>query len=148
MDIDAWMAEYRKICKELGISHDSDRDARDIAGSLIGEAPQPMSKLENLIRNRDVVIFGAGPSLEKDVRKIARELDVPESIIVKPPTAGLWPGQTDEGEMGITYDALDDILQRFADKRKQVASGKLVNKVKMMIDRSEHKRQGPKVCHV
>lgn len=86
--------------------------------------------------------------LKRDVRKLAKELDIPQHIIAKPPTAGLWPGQTDEGEMGITYDALDDILQRFADKRKQVASGKLVNKVKMMIDRSEHKRQGPKICHL
>lgn len=86
--------------------------------------------------------------LKRDVRKLAKELGIPQHIIAKPPTAGLWPGQTDEGEMGITYDTLDDILQRFADKRKQVAPRKLVNKVKMMIDRSEHKRQGPKICHL
>jgi len=72
-DIDAWMTEYRKICRELGISHDSDRDARDIAGSLIGEAPQPLGKLESLIRNRDVVIFGAGPSLENGVKGIDKQ---------------------------------------------------------------------------
>jgi len=71
--MDAWMAEYRKICRELGISHDSDRDARDLIGSLIGEAPQPLGKLESLIRNRDVVIFGAGPSLGKGVKEIDKQ---------------------------------------------------------------------------
>ena len=86
--------------------------------------------------------------LKRDVRKLAKELDIPQHIILKPPTAGLWPGQTDEGEMGITYPVLDDILQRFADKKKQAAPRNLVNKVKKMIDRSEHKRQGPKICHL
>ncbi len=86
--------------------------------------------------------------LKRDVRKLAKELNIPQHIIVKPPTAGLWPGQTDEGEMGITYPMLDDILQRFADKKKQIAPRNLVNKVRMMIDRSEHKRQGPKICYV
>jgi NAD+ synthase len=86
--------------------------------------------------------------LKRDVRKLAKELRIPEHIIVKPPTAGLWPGQTDEGEMGITYAALDDILQRFADKKKQVLPVKTVNKVRGMMQRSEHKRQGPKICHL
>ncbi|MCX5705710.1 MAG: NAD+ synthase [Candidatus Omnitrophica bacterium] len=86
--------------------------------------------------------------LKRDVRKLAKELNIPQHIILKPPTAGLWPGQTDEGEMGITYNNLDDILQRFADKKKQVLPQKTVNKVKMMMQRSEHKRQGPKICHL
>jgi NAD+ synthase len=86
--------------------------------------------------------------LKRDVRKLAAELKIPAHIIAKPPTAGLWPGQTDEGEMGITYAALDDILQRFEDKVKQVLPKAQVGKVKKMIERSEHKRQGPKVCHL
>ena len=86
--------------------------------------------------------------LKRDVRKLANELNIPQHIIAKPPTAGLWPGQTDEGEMGITYNNLDDILQRFADKKKQVLPQKTVNKVSMMMQRSEHKRQGPKICHL
>ena len=35
---------------------------------------------------------------------------MPPEIIDKPPTAGLWPGQTDEDEMGVSYDQLDDFL--------------------------------------
>jgi NAD+ synthase len=83
--------------------------------------------------------------LKKDVIKLARALGVARHIIGKPPTAGLWPGQTDEGEMGITYDQLDDILERLEQKRKQIAVPALVNKVRAMIKRSEHKRKSAAV---
>lgn len=42
-----------------------------------------------------------------EVRALARALGVPDAIITKPPSAGLWPGQTDEGELGASYDQLD-----------------------------------------
>ena len=44
------------------------------------------------------------------VRQMARHVGVPESIIKKPPSAGLWKGQTDEKEMGIDYETLDKVL--------------------------------------
>jgi NAD+ synthase len=44
------------------------------------------------------------------VRQMARHVGVPERIISKPPSAGLWKGQTDEKEMGITYETLDKVL--------------------------------------
>jgi len=81
------------------------------------------------------------------VRALAQELKIPQSIIIKPPTAGLWHGQTDEGEMGITYNELDDILDRLCNKKKQVASSK-VNKVKKMHKNSEHKRKGAEICYI
>ena len=84
--------------------------------------------------------------LKKDVIKLARQLRIPENIILKPPTAGLYPGQTDEGEMGITYAALDDILERMEQGRRQTAPKAQLKKVKQMMLRSEHKRQGPKIC--
>lgn len=91
-------------------------------------------------------ILPIGGLLKKQVRRLARELGVPEYIISKPPTAGLWSDQTDEGEMGITYSELDGILERIEHKKRQVLSKTKVNKVKGMIERSEHKRQGPKIC--
>ncbi len=93
-------------------------------------------------------ILPIGDLLKKDVRKLARQLGIPLHIVNKPPTAGLWPGQTDEGEMGITYPELDDILERLKNKRRQVLPKKNVDKVREMIKRSEHKRQGPKICYV
>jgi NAD+ synthase len=44
------------------------------------------------------------------VRQMATHVGVPESIIKKPPSAGLWKGQTDESEMGIDYETLDKVL--------------------------------------
>ena len=45
------------------------------------------------------------------VRELARHLGVPQRIIDKPPSAGLWEGQTDESEMGVTYEQLDAYLE-------------------------------------
>lgn len=83
---------------------------------------------------------------KRQVRKLAAELKIPQNIITKPPTAGLWQGQTDEGEMGITYNELDDILDRFCNHKKQVASPSRVNKIKRMYKNSEHKRKGADIC--
>ncbi len=93
-------------------------------------------------------ILPIGDLLKRDVKKLARQLKILARIINKPPTAGLWPGQTDEGEMGITYLELDDILERLENKKKQILPRKKVDKIKVMIKRSEHKRQGPKVCYI
>lgn len=73
MDLDGWLVEYRKICRELGILAKDDYEARDVAGSVIGDRKQPLEKLEALIRNREVIVFGAGPSLEKDIKKIDKK---------------------------------------------------------------------------
>lgn len=93
-----------------------------------------------------VDILPIGDLLKRDVKALARELKIPEQIITKAPTAGLFPGQTDEGEMGITYPELDDILFRIEHKRPQRAGIKKVNKVKAMIKRSEHKRHKAQIC--
>lgn len=62
--------------------------------------------------------------LKGEVFELARHLGVPEEIIVKPPTAGLWQGQTDEGEMGFTYAQLD----------RYIATGVADEQVKARID--------------
>jgi NAD+ synthase len=93
-------------------------------------------------------ILPIGDLFKKEVRKLARDLGVPQHIIAKPPTAGLWPGQTDEGEMGITYPELDDILNRIEHKRRHILAKGKVKKIKEMVRRSEHKRQGPKICYI
>lgn len=95
-----------------------------------------------------VDILPIGSLLKRQVRVLARELKIPEPVITKPPTAGLWQGQTDEGEMGITYNELDDILDRVSRKTKQVVSCDKVNKVKRMLKNSEHKRKGADICRI
>jgi len=55
-------------------------------------------------------ILPIGCLYKTQVRQLARYLHIPQPIIDKKPSAGLWPGQTDEGEIGISYEALDFIL--------------------------------------
>ena len=51
------------------------------------------------------------------VRQLARSLGVPRAIIEKPPSADLWVGQTDEAELGFTYDEADQVLMLLVDER-------------------------------
>jgi NAD+ synthase len=90
-------------------------------------------------------ILPIGGLFKTQVRKLAVELKIPRVIIDKPPTAGLWPGQTDEGEMGITYDELDNILSRRQSRKKKILPVSKVRLVEDLIRSSEHKRQKPAV---
>jgi len=51
-----------------------------------------------------------GDIYKTEVKDLARRIGIPEHMIEKPPSAGLWAGQTDEDEMGVTYEDLDQIL--------------------------------------
>lgn len=71
---------------------------------------------------------------------LARELEIPEEIIAKPPTADLWDGQTDENEIGMTYADLDAILMGLASGELASFDPSKVDRVRRMIAASEHKR--------
>ena len=75
-----------------------------------------------------------------EVREIAKILEIPEEIIKKPPSAGLWEGQTDEAEIGLTYDVLDEIIFRIDNNLDLDDLNKNdVKKVKEMIRSADHK---------
>jgi len=57
-----------------------------------------------------VDLLPLGHLVKHEVRELATHLGVPGSIVEKPPTAGMWPGQTDEEELGFSYDELDRYL--------------------------------------
>lgn len=73
--------------------------------------------------------------LKGEVRLVAEYIGVPRPIIDRPPTAGLWDGQTDETEMGITYADLDRYLATGE------AEPKVRENIEKAIARSEHKRK-------
>ena len=94
-----------------------------------------------------------GDLYKSQLRAIARELGVPEEIVAKPPSADLWPGQTDEGELGRTYESLDRALYALVDRRwsvdRCVAAGlprDLVEWVARRVAQMEFKRQLPPVA--
>jgi len=79
------------------------------------------------------------------VWEMARELGVPQEVIERPPTAGLWPGQTDEGEMGITYRELDSVLAAIEAGDTSAVEPAALDKVQGMMARSAHKRVMPPI---
>jgi NAD+ synthase len=58
-----------------------------------------------------------GDLYKAQLRQLARALDVPSAIVEKAPTADLWAGQTDEAELGISYELADQILYMLVDER-------------------------------
>jgi len=58
-----------------------------------------------------------GDLYKTQVRQLARAIGVPEVIVAKPPSADLWAGQTDEGELGFTYERVDQLLLLLVDGR-------------------------------
>lgn len=75
--------------------------------------------------------------LKREVWDLARILNVPQEIIDRPPTAGLWAGQTDENEMGLTYEQLDQYLLTGE------GPANVAETIERMRRRSEHKRHMP-----
>ena len=77
------------------------------------------------------------------VWNLARALGVPEQIINKAPSAGLWPGQTDESEIGLTYVALDDALRAMAAGGDAEIAPATRARIETLASASDHKRRLP-----
>lgn len=71
------------------------------------------------------------------VRQLAEYLNIPRIIIEKPPTAGLWEDQTDEKEMGFSYEVLDKYIET------KTGPERIIEKIEHMNRISEHKRSMP-----
>jgi len=95
-----------------------------------------------------VDILPLGDLLKSQVRELARQLGVPEAIIAKPPSAGLWAGQTDEGEMGLTYEELDRTISAIERGDTRGCDEAILERVKAMMAASRHKRQPIPICKI
>lgn len=87
-----------------------------------------------------------------EVNMLAKYRKIPKQIIAQPPTAGLWPGQTDEKELGASYAVIDKILKmRFekgAGKKEIIRAVKdkaAVNKILRRVNKNLHKRELPQI---
>jgi len=96
-----------------------------------------------------------GDLYKTQVRALARYLKVPARIRTKAPTAGLWAGQTDEDEIGMTYAEIDEVLLHLVDGRESaaevVARGipkARVERIEALIRASEFKRQMPPIAKI
>ena len=85
------------------------------------------------------------------VRQLARQLGVPEDLVTRTPTAGMWEGQTDEAEMGLGYDEVDAILalhvdgpfSKSATRRTLGVPESAIERVAELYEQSKHKRAMP-----
>ncbi len=93
-----------------------------------------------------------GDLYKTQLKQLAKHLGVPEKIRKKTPSAGLWVGQTDEKEIGLSYDEIDKILFQLVDRRMPkkeiIASGfkkEALEKIISLIKNSEFKRKLPPI---
>ena len=96
-----------------------------------------------------------GDLYKSQIWQLAEALGVPQEIIEKPPSADLWEGQTDEGEMGLSYATADQLLYQMVDERRTDAEllamgfeDALIGRVKRMVARSQFKRRPPLIAKV
>lgn len=94
-----------------------------------------------------------GDLYKTQIRQLARALGVPQVILAKPPSADLWVGQTDEGELGLTYEQVDRLLMLLVDGRtspeacvEQGFPAAFVHQVVERIRRSQYKRLLPPIA--
>jgi NAD+ synthase len=92
-----------------------------------------------------VDLLPLGDLYKTEVWQLAQELGVPDEVVERPPSAGLWPGQTDEGEMGITYERLDRVLRAIESGGSSDVDPDILRKVRGMVSRSAHKRDMPPI---
>ena len=96
-----------------------------------------------------------GDLYKTQVRQLSRALNIPAPIIDKPPSADLWEGQTDENELGFTYEEVDKLLFLLVDQRyspqEAIEAGfneKFVNAVTTRIRRNQFKRMLPPIAKI
>lgn len=117
-----------------------------VAGT--GNKPELMVGFFTKYGDGGVDLEPLGDLFKHEVRQLAQALNVPQQIVARTPSPGLWPGQTDEGEMGITYAEIDAILAAWDAGREPDLPAPSIAKVKGMVERSAHKRAMPPTFHV
>lgn len=93
-------------------------------------------------------IVPIGDLYKYQVLAVANELGIPGEVVKRPPSAGLWPGQTDEGEIGLSYEVIDQTLEGLEKGETEALYPTALEKIQSMIKQTEHKRQLPKICKI
>lgn len=123
--------------------------ANNIGGLVIGTGNKSELLVGYFTKYGDggVDLLPLGDIYKNEVKQLAEHLGVSKEIIDRPPTAGLWAGQTDEGELGISYDKLDKILNAIENNQHlsefPAADVRLVEKY---ISQAKHKQDMPPIC--
>ena len=147
------MANIKARCRMIILYHFANRDGRLVLGT---------SNKSELLIGYFTKYGDGGADLEPigdlyktEVRQLAERLDIPQTIIDHPPSAGLWKGQTDENDIGMPYDELDSILRgiELAKDDREIAENtgvplEEVSRISKMVRLSSHKRKFPSVVKI
>ena len=152
---DTLLAQLASCCSDMGMSRMTDANikprlrmttlyafANQLGYRVLGTGNRAELTIGYFTKYGDggCDLLPLGSLVKGEVRELARELGVPAAVIEKPPSAGLWADQTDEGEMGLTYEELDAYL----------LTGEAPAAVKTRVDAmnaaSEHKRALPRIA--
>ncbi|MBH0231180.1 NAD(+) synthase [Halobacillus yeomjeoni] len=156
----SYKTTYETIQEELKEKGDWHEDKSQLGGANL-QARLRMSTLYAVANNYNYLVVGTDNAAEdytgyftkygdggvdlvplihmrkEEVREMAEALNVPDSIVHKKPSAELWEGQTDEDELGISYDTIDAYL------RGESIDPEDEKRLKQLHERTEHKRQIP-----
>ena len=147
------LANIKSRCRMVALHQRAMRSGYLVAGT--GNKSELLVGYFTKYGDGGVDLLPIGDLYKTQVWALAKELGLPEKIVKKVPTAGLWKGQTDEGELGITYEKLDRVLfgiersQTYDDiSRSAEVPKNEVQRVEAMIERSQHKRKMPLIPKV
>lgn len=118
-----------------------------------GNKTEAMLGYTTLYGDSACAINPLGDLYKTQVRQMAAALNIPEPIRTKPPSADLWPDQTDEGEMGFSYDEVDQVLFLLFDRGytipevvEQGFAEPFVRRVWKIVQRNQYKRLTPVIA--
>lgn len=111
-------------------------------GLVVGTGNKTESMIGYFTKYGDsgVDIMAIADLYKYEVRAVAAAIGVPESVIKRPPSAGLWTGQTDEDEIGLTYEQLDTTLEAIENGDTSGVEPAILSRVEQMVRTTAHKR--------
>jgi NAD+ synthase len=131
VDIKPMVDRLVEVCPEMGARRRGNIMARmrmivlydqseEFGGLVVGTSNKTEILLGYFTLGGDsaAAVRPLGDLYKCQVRQLARAVGVPERIVTKPPSAGLWEGQTDEGELGFSYDDADKVLYLFVEEHR------------------------------
>ena len=123
-----------------------------LGGIVVGTADKSELALGYFTKYGDgaVDLQPLGDVYKTEVRSLAKYFWIPDRILDKKSSARLWKGHTAEGELGLSYEDIDTILQKIEMKSqiKEPALKRKASIVKRLIERNAHKKEMPIICRI
>ena len=131
----------------------SARDGRLVAGK--SNKTELLLGYGTLFGDMASAVNPIGDLYKTQIRGLARHLGIPEPLILKPPSADLWEGQSDEADLGFSYEAVDLLLYMMLEKRMDKKSildegipEHFYDRVRKLVVRNQYKRMMPVIAKI